>query len=251
MSAGQPVEIVGRWSVHGSDPGIGGGFRLADVFGKSFAIFGRHFVAFVVLALVALIPRFVTGFVVGAQPAWFVDWGLAMATQSFTDGVVTYGVVQELRGRTFSVADSIRVVVRRFLPLLSVTFGTTLVIGFGLMLLAVPGLVFWCIFFVALPVCVTERTGCLESMSRSGFLTRGYRWQVFGTLVLLIVVDVVCREPARLVLERVGPRGEDIGLEALRAVVGAFGGVVTGVFYYQLRVAKEGVDIERIASVFD
>jgi len=35
------------------------------------------------------------------------------------------------------------------------------------------------------------------------------------------------------------------------AVLGAFSSVVVAVSYRQLRVAKEGVDIEQIAAVFD
>jgi hypothetical protein len=35
------------------------------------------------------------------------------------------------------------------------------------------------------------------------------------------------------------------------AIVSAFYSVVVAVTYYGLRVAKEGIDIEQIASVFD
>jgi hypothetical protein len=37
----------------------------------------------------------------------------------------------------------------------------------------------------------------------------------------------------------------------IEAIVGAFNAVVAGVLYYQLRAAKEGVDIDKIAAVFD
>jgi hypothetical protein len=37
--------------------GTEGTFRLGDVFGKSFAVYGRHFVAFIVLTVFANIPR--------------------------------------------------------------------------------------------------------------------------------------------------------------------------------------------------
>jgi hypothetical protein len=42
-----------------------------------------------------------------------------------------------------------------------------------------------------------------------------------------------------------------IAQQVMGAVLGAFNGVIVGVFYYQLRVAKEGVDIDQIAKVFD
>ena len=43
----------------------------------------------------------------------------------------------------------------------------------------------------------------------------------------------------------------DVAVYLIEAAAGAFNAVTAGVLYYQLRVAKEGVDIERIASVFD
>ena len=41
-----------------------------------------------------------------------------------------------------------------------------------------------------------------------------------------------------------------IATQAMGAIVSSFNGVLIGVSYYQLRVAKEGVDIDKIASVF-
>jgi hypothetical protein len=35
------------------------------------------------------------------------------------------------------------------------------------------------------------------------------------------------------------------------AIVGSLTAVFSGVAYYQLRVAKEGIDIEQLAAVFD
>ena len=37
----------------------------------------------------------------------------------------------------------------------------------------------------------------------------------------------------------------------LEAFYAAFSAVVAAVFYYELRVAKDGVDIHKIAGVFD
>jgi hypothetical protein len=38
---------------------------------------------------------------------------------------------------------------------------------------------------------------------------------------------------------------------ALQAILDSFNSVLVSVFYYELRVANEGVDIDEIASVFD
>jgi len=37
--------------------GVEGTFRLGDVFGKSFAVYGRHVVAFIILTVIANLPN--------------------------------------------------------------------------------------------------------------------------------------------------------------------------------------------------
>jgi hypothetical protein len=54
-----------------------------------------------------------------------------------------------------------------------------------------------------------------------------------------------------LATQGTGRVGVLIATQAIGAIVSALNGVIVGVFYYRLRVAKEGVDINKIASVFD
>lgn len=62
-------------------------------------------------------------------------------------------------------------------------------IAIGLFLLIVPGLILLTIWAVIIPVIVIERSGALESFGRSQQLVRGRGWQVFGTLVLLYLIQ--------------------------------------------------------------
>jgi hypothetical protein len=99
--------------------------------------------------------------------------------------------------------------------------------------------------------CVVERTGAWASMRRSRELTKGHRWKVFGIVLLLIVLSLV-NPLLQLVLTAAG--GETlatIGVAIWTAIGSAFSSVIIAVTYYELRAAKEGIDIEQIASVFD
>ena len=255
-----------------------GTFRLADVFTKAITIYVRRFGPFVVLTVIAQIPQYVTLFVIGAPGAGSVGAtgagavGAAGANavsslvgvvcSSIASGAIIYGVVQELRGRVFSVADSIQIALRRLLPMIGVAICIAILAVLGMILLVVPGLMVACAYYVSMPACVAEQTGVFASMSRSAFLTKGYRWQVFGMVLLLAVGGGILAMIVGLVFGTTGVfrggaalTGGGVGLiatqAAVGAIVGAFHGVIVGVFYYQLRVAKEGVDIDQIASVFD
>ena len=239
-----------------------GTFRLADVFSKALSIYGRRFGPFIVLTVIAQIPQYLTTFAIGTPGSF--DAGRAVSVlvnlvcSSIASGTIIYGVVQELRGRVFSLADSIQIVLRRLLPMIGVAIYTSIVIGFASIFLLVPGLMYACMYYVSTPACVVEQTGVFESVSRSAFLTKGYRWQVFGVFLLILLIFagvVILATIVALVFRLTGGVGQVIATRAAGAVAGtvvsAFNGVIVGVFYYQLRVAKEGVDIDKIASVFD
>jgi hypothetical protein len=235
-----------------------GTFRLADVFSKTFAIYGRRFVPFIVLTVIASIPSYIAIFVIGspARPGEFSAGQAALSlldfvTKSFVSGAVIYGVVQDLRGRTFSIGDSLRIALDRFLPLIGVAVCVVIAIGLGTILLIVPGLMLACMFFVATPACVAERIGVFESLSRSRALTKGHRWQVFGLFLLLIVAGIIIAAVVGAIAFTAGWLGVVIFSQALGVLLSSFNGVIVSVFYYELRVAKEGVDIEKIASVFE
>jgi hypothetical protein len=232
-----------------SDVAAAGTFRIADVFSKALAIYGRRFGPFIVLTVIAQVPQYLTAGSFGAVRA--VSLLVSTVCSSIASGAIIYGVVQELRGRAFSIADSIQIALHRFLPMVGVAICTSILIGLATILLIFPGMMVACAYYVSMPACVAERTGVFESMSRSAYLTKGYRWQVFGMFLLILVGGLVLGMIVGLVFALTGRIGPQIAFIACTAIVGAFNGVIHGVFYYQLRVAKEGVDIDKIASVFD
>jgi hypothetical protein len=237
-----------------TDIAMAGTFRLADVFGKAFTIYGRRFLPFIALTVIASIPSYIALFVFPSRQPGVGMVGVILVqfvTRSLASGAVIYGVVQDLRGRTFSVADSILIAVGRLLPMLGAAICAALAIVFGCILLIVPGIMWACMFYVAIPACVAERAGVFESLSRSRFLTKGYRWQVFGTFLLVAAAGLVVGPIVGIGLAFTGLIGTLIGIQVLQAIISAFNGVLIGVFYYELRVAREGIDIDKIASVFD
>lgn len=64
-------------------------------------------------------------------------------------------------------------------------------IGFGLLLVIVPGLILLTLWALIIPVIVVERTGVGGSFGRSRDLVRGNAWQVFGVIVVMFLILVV------------------------------------------------------------
>jgi hypothetical protein len=255
--------------------GVEGTFRLGDVFSKAFRVFGRHIVAFFLIAVLANLPAYLVRLAIvqlatqrpivplpslgllvtySSAPVTMICWAIA-------NGAMTYGVVQDLRGQTMSMVQAGAIAVRRFLPLIGIAILVALLFWLGLTLLIVPGLIVYCLYYVAAPACVAEQAGVRASLSRSRYLTKGHRLQIFGAgalifILWLIINLAIASVSASTAIALGGPartalRAVQIVSFVVQAFFGAFNAVLVGVFYYQLRVAKDGVDIDKIASVFD
>jgi O-antigen/teichoic acid export membrane protein len=116
----------------------------------------------------------------------------------------------------------------------------------------VPILVVQSVYAVAVPACVVERTGPIKALSRSEFLTKNNRWRIVGFTVAL----ALCASIPVLIIAYLGGRtGHPIIATAVRlpvaGIANGFGAVAVAVLYAQLRLAREGADIEHIVQVFD
>src|SRR5205814_4533453 len=80
---------------------------------------------------------------------------------------LVYGALEELRGKNFTIADAFSKGFRRFWPVLGVAIVSGVIIFVGLVALLVPGLIALCMLYVAVPACVVEEWGVVQSLTRS------------------------------------------------------------------------------------
>ena len=241
--------------------GAGADFRVGLVVGRSLAMLRRQFFKFLARAFAAsLPPLLIAVYPPKAGQLFTPDYELLLL------GVVTltvllfaicqpaiiYGAFQAMRGRDFHIGDSLRKSLERLMPVIGVSVLMLVLIMIGSLLLLVPGLVLWTMFLVAVPVCMVERLGPVQSLRRSAELTKGNRWRLFGMFLLLAIVVSAIRFALSGILVAVGGRlVASIGEVAFDAVATSFELVVFAVAYHDLRVAREGLDIEQIAGLFD
>jgi hypothetical protein len=227
--------------------------RVGDVLSKAWSLFFARWAPFAGLALVAFAPQFLFSVLAPkSSGVAFIGSILQIACTSLADAAIIYGVVQVLRGRDFTFGESLSAGFRRMGAVVGLSLIVGVLSGLGALLLLVPGFIVMAMYAVAIPVCVAERLGIGASMKRSSFLTKGARWRIFGLLILVLVISSTLAALVGFLAGIVGGmRVVDVVVYPVEALAGAFNAVMVGVLYYQLRVAKEGVDIEKIAAVFD
>ena len=236
-----------------------GEFRVGRVLERAAAVLSRNFVPFLIVSAIAAAPSqlgslFPTGAagphpiaqyatVIGALIGWF----LSILAQA----IVVYGAVSDLRGHRVDLAESFKMSLRRFVPLFLATAVVGALAGLGMVALVVPGVILFIMFYVVPPVCLIEQRGVWASIGRSAELTKGHRWKIFGLVLLLALAGAVLGGVVGGALGVLkNPAITFVGMTLVNGAAAAFGAVLTAVAYHDLRVAKEGIDVEQVAAVF-
>jgi len=131
------------------------------------------------LSLAGVIGSFLA-LIVELFAAFLLQATLIKAVQDIRDGRVDLNL-----GETVSAAA----------PYIWSVAGASILAGIaitvGLFLLIVPGLWLITIWAVIIPAIVIERAGAIDSFGRSRRLVKGHGWHVFGTLVLVFIIQLV------------------------------------------------------------
>ncbi|HVE79817.1 MAG TPA: hypothetical protein VNA89_13190 [Gemmatimonadaceae bacterium] len=149
------------------------------------------------------------------------------------------------------VAKAVRQAASRFWALLfgGLLQGTAVVVGF--LLLIVPGFLFLGWAFAMQAVILLEGVPVLGAFDRSRYLARGHVLRILGTLlltflifagVLLVIVVAAGFLIAALFPGREGPLS--VIVELVTVGLSPLFTVVTTLLYYDLRIRKEGFDLE-------
>lgn len=211
---------------------------IGRVLGGTFQVIGRNFVTFAILGLV--LSGLPTGLIAFVQASW-------------------------LGGQADELAEALATGLRAFLPLIVVSVLFALAVGFGMVLLIVPGVMIACAWCVAVPSLVADRTGIFGAFSRSAELTRGNRWRVFGLFLVLFVILIVLGSVVGAITAAVlftSPEAANdpfaaalhpvnIVLSVVQQTISAvLGATLTAVLYVELRRAREGAAPQWLAEIF-
>ena len=238
-----------------------GRFGIGSVIGRGFGVLFRNIVPFGVLALVVTSPTYIYAIATAGSPfamagEQIVLWIVQVLLTYVVTAALVYGTFQDLRGQHRGIGDIVGRGLSTMLPVIGVAILVFICFFIGFILLFVPGVFVAIVLWVAIPVAVVERPGVFASLSRSAELTKGFRWRILAVVVILFVIQLLINTVAGFVFgfSVVASGGSGLSivpLWVLQAFTTALYAVVGTVGYHDLRVRKEGVDVEELAAVFD
>jgi hypothetical protein len=184
---------------------------------------------------------------------------IALLTRTFLSGFLTVVMGKAVLGKPVTLGEALREAKPRWLPLLGLTVVYTLAVMAGSILCIIGAVVPYVFFALASPALVLERGRIGRSLGRSRQLVSGSFWRTFGILLLAgllgWVVSLIIQTPfsaGSLLNAFSGSTSQGTGSLVLQsvgsmiaeAVVTPFTALVTVLVYIDLRMRKEGMDIE-------
>jgi hypothetical protein len=253
------------------------GFSIGRVASMTFGVIGRNLVPFVALSVISVLPLEIMSqyFLLTMQTGGKVDpsklgsasyWLVLLVNELLVivltfllQAALVHGTIVDLNGKRVSIGEAVTTSIRAFWPLIGLAIVTSLGVAGGFILFIVPGVMLLMAWFVAVPALVVERKSIFESLSRSGELTSGYRWPIFGIVVVFTIGVLIIQMSLKplmglSILATASPAFNPLAIFfdlSVRAATSVIETVGVACIYYQLRTAKEGIGPQQLASVFD
>jgi uncharacterized membrane protein len=242
---------------------------VGEILDTSFSLYRRHFAALATVALICTGVPLVLRLFLEAAGGVFSNlmlallYGISLVVLNLVaTGATVFIVSESYLGRPISAREALDRATPYIGRILVCSLLLALVVGLGFLLLLIPGIMLAVGLALAIPVVVLEpRSSASAALSRSWELTRGARWRIFGlgvTLLVLLYLPVVAITGLVALLVSPGQAAMGSASVPMIAVLAVSGLVqmfiyplfycVLTVTYYDLRVRKEGFDLELLAS---
>jgi hypothetical protein len=251
-----------------------------DIVDEAIGLYRRNFRLFLSIGAVVLIPAGVLQLILAllageAGMSVFAISSLLWWTLSIIVSALSYIAVistmaiaasERWLDRPMTVGEAYRQVFSRIGPLVGLVLVYGLVvIGLSVTVIGIPFAIYLFVaWLLSIQILLVEGTGIRTALSRSRELVAGHWWRVIGIVILLAIIQGVISAFFSLPATIFGfgslfsdPTGTDvsplvialdaIGSTAGQIVVGPIGYCAYILLYYDLRVRKEGLDIELAA----
>jgi hypothetical protein len=188
----------------------------------------------------------------------FVSVGITIVAYLLIMGASYTAANEAYFSRPVSVAASVRVALRRMHSLIWVSLLTAIAAVLGLLALIVGAIIVWVLLAVSIPALLVEDLRGTKALRRSWNLVRNNGWRTFLVLLVAAIFTGLVQAVASLAAEAANGLARDqielwiVIVQSLSvlgfAFAASFTAVVVTVIYYDLRIRKEGFDIELMTA---
>ena len=172
-----------------------------------------------------------------------------IAIYAIAGGVITALTRDVYLDLPVSVPEAFRVVATRLVTLIVASVIVAVLMTIGAMLFIFPLFYVIARFAVVRQAIVLEDAGTGQALSRSSALSGGLKWHVLATLALIVLLLLAVNIGAGFLIGIIPSRVVvNVLSTALSVVVGPILGIAETVLYYDLRIRREGFDVEYLVG---
>lgn len=235
-----------------------------DLFDELFDLYKKHFILFLGISGIVTVPTYALAYAIGGTAAPAIAGLLVMVLTVVAIAASTWAVSKCYLGEETTIADSYKAIGRSAVPFVMTMIAAYLRIYGGFLLLIVPGVILLFRYAFISEVFILEGKRGKEARARSAFLAKGNEGRIFVLALLSGILSMIVTAILTVPIEALAAVFASNGAPAtVGGPVGLIYGVLTGVasaltapievmafvlLYYDIRVRKEGFDIEMLAN---
>jgi len=173
----------------------------------------------------------------------------SVAIYAVAGGVITVLTRDVYLDLPVSVPEAFRVVATRLVTLIVASVVVVLLMTIAGIFFFFPLLYVVARFAVVRQAIVLEDSGSGRALSRSSVLSVGLKWHILATLALIVLLLFAVNIGAGFLISIIPSRViVNVLSTALSVVVGPILGIAETVLYYDLRIRREGFDVEYLVG---
>jgi hypothetical protein len=170
-----------------------------------------------------------------------VTWVFASMAQAATIEIVATRYV----GETITPADALRAVWKRLWTALVITFAYGLLVGVGTVFFIAPGIYFATKYFAAMAAAMVEGKKFSPAMERSAELTKGSKRRLVNIFGLTLLIYIVLAAAAGGIAGTLASAPvAALIMRLFLAITNPFLFTLVTLVYFDLRIRREGLDLE-------
>lgn len=235
---------------------------FGEILDASFTVYRRIFGTLVAIAIVCQgVPSVLSVYIETAGGVtenlglWALVYLLSLLAILLSFGASLWAISEYYLGRQPTVGDALRYALRRAWRLFVAGVVANILIILAALLFVIPG------FIVMAGLAVVPQVAVLEAESgvigRSWRLTKGFKWRAFGLFVVSVIILYApllalgiisgITNPEMFVTGETSPLFVVLG-QVIMLIVYPILNCVFTLYYYDLRVRKEGFDLEHLSQ---
>jgi len=234
--------------------------ELGNFFDELFFLFRNNFWLFTGIAGFVYIPVLTIASLIWGFMGMYVGQFVVILLQPLAIAAGTYAISKRYLGEPCTAIEAYRVVFRRFFPFLGTIIVVYALMLLGSLALVIPGIIIYYWYVFVCQVFILEGLNYKDARTRSRQIAEGQWWRIMVVTLLFGLIQGFATRILSLpiiaapsMLQSYGDTGPVWG------IVGLYMGVVIAIamvmqliisvlLYYDLRVRKEGFDLELLAK---